>query len=110
MPDLLPYQDEAIANARLEWFLANQKTWVCAGCHERVVEYAPEHAGDPCDHTAYCAGCVREHVAIAGEPEDKPGHWTYVAMAAGFDDVGDELAAGVGLDSYAAHVAAGTLR
>ena len=107
-------QHTTFANARLEWFQQNQPTWVCAGCHDRVVEYAPEHVGDPCDHTAYCAGCAREHVWCSLDDR-----WTFrdlmISIASFRCICGDAMngfirIGGPGAQSYAAHVAAGTLR
>lgn len=109
-------QETRYAQYRRGWFLANSPTWLChgSGCF-RVVEYAPEFAAVPCDHTAYCAGCVDGHVVCPASDE-----WLEIGPDAPFvEHTGDCICGfaafstrlrGPGAQSYAAHVAAGTLR
>lgn len=114
-------QHTTYANARLAWFEANQKSWICP-CG-RVVEYAPEMAGDPCDHTAYCSWCVRDWVADATDERFYEPEFVRTPIVAvlgipcpcadeGDPDIlpHDLRINGPGAQSYAAHVAAGTLR
>lgn len=90
--------------ARTAWYEANDRTWICADCKERVVEYAPTSPSDyegPCGHTAFCARCVREHVALPGD--DIYDFENAVKLGMGWYAVGN------GALSYKAHVAFGSV-
>lgn len=96
------------AQKRQEWFETRDRTWLCADCG-KCVEYAPDepaHSRGSCDHTAYCARCVRDDICNHDEDADCDPETVEVFTK----DGRVALLCGLGAQSYAAHVAAGTLR
>lgn len=108
--DIMHARDD---EARERWYDAHDDTWLCRECH-CLVEYTPAEYAGPCDHAAYCSRCVRDEVVLEGDDEwaKEEGEWLvfwYRGQTGELDTFGGFIK-GTGAQSWAAHVAAGTLR